>query len=272
MIIIDFKREIFTALAIYLFSITLYAGGVSARHISIGGGYANPGMRDTGLSPLYYSGGHFMANAGYLKLTDSLAINLEISFITGTMTPGSSPEPDRSQLKNLRGGIRFSYHGIARSIIDGRGKLRIGGSLETHYANYRHDKFINSAVTNYFFSTISLSGSLSYPLNINDRGYQIELHASLPLAALSIRPSYSYILPAGFLEHNRGAVMQIINSMELSSFNRFFGLNTGASIGYKLKNNHIIKIYYSWEYLSHRDFNTLESITHRIALLTFINF
>ena len=228
-------------------------------------------MRDKGLSPLYYAGSHGNLNTSYQNRTDSLTWNLEINFLIGNISPAIYPEITSSKIRNIKAEINYSYLRFAKNIINENAKLMLGGMWKTQFANYKHNQFQNSSINNYFLNTLNLSGSLSYPLRKNERQYLLVLQTNLPLIAFIIRPSYAYIKPKGFLEHNRSNVQNIMNSIEVCPFNRFSGLSSYISIEYEIKNNNSLRIGYKWEYWSHQSSNILETATHGIIIQMVFN-
>ncbi len=227
-------------------------------------------MRDNGLSPLYYTGNHGLLNISYQSRTDSRTSNLEIEFLIGDITPSNYPELSLSEIRNNKTAIRYSYQRLAPNVME-HGKLFLGGKWETQFAYYIHNQFENSSMNNFFINTLNLSGSLSYPLKTNEQKYLMIFQADLPIVAFIVRPSYAYIKPKGFLDHSQPDIQKLMNSIEVSSFDRFSGMSTGVSFEYRLKNNHSLRIGYNWEYWNHQNSNPLKSATHGIMLQTMFN-
>lgn len=197
--------------------------------------------------------------------------NLEISFLIGKISPAIFPELTPSQIRNIKTTVNYSYLRFIKSVINEQGKLMLGGTWETQFAYYKHNQFENSSENNFFLSTLNFSGSFSYPANKADQKYLMILQANFPLIAFIIRPSFAYIKPEGFLDHSLSDVHRFFKSIEVSSINRFSGLNSVISLEYKLNNNHSLRIGYKWEYWSHQSYNIIETATHSILIQTMFN-
>jgi hypothetical protein len=150
--------------------------------------------------------------------------------------------------------------------------LPSGGSIGTRFSYYRHNLFVNSAITNYSITTLNLHSLLTYRLPPENRVSFIELAFYMPAAAFIIRPDYAYILPSGFIDHDSGTLKSIVNSVEFASFDQFFGLRSDLSYTYHFKSNNALRIGYNWEFSNHREENQLQSASHGIRLQTLINF
>lgn len=249
-----------------------YAGNEKNRHLVFGGGWTYLGLRDQGLSSLYYDGGHAYINAGYLNRVEDKTNSVNFSFLTGKITPAINPELTASEMKIIGAEINVSQMRSAGTLINGKGFFLIGGSSETVLTNYEHNQFTNSSLTNLFFSTLNLSSSLSYPFIRDEQKYLLEFQMHLPLVAFIIRPSYAYIKPAGFEEHTTGNLQSLINSIEVSTFNVFSRISSQLSLEYPLKNNNALRIEYRWKYFSHHNDNPIKSASHGIIVQTMFNF
>lgn len=251
----------------------IYPTENKTRYISTGGGWAHMGLRDNGISPLYYSGNHPCFYAGFQSRTDTTRNSLKIGLLYGSVTPSIYPQLTSSEMKIIKPVVSYSHMRLAGNFFNGKGKLFLGGVMETQFASYEHNRLTNSARNNYFFSTLNISSSLSLSLFTKEMR-EIKLHAGLfiPVVVFAVRPSYAYIKPAGFLDHETGHLQSLIKSVEISSLNKFIGTDSYFSLGYKTKNNNIISIGYSWEFFDHNTANRLESSTHMLTLKTMFNF
>ena len=260
-------------LTIFLFLFPVFTEGYSGegkhRHLNIGAGWAHMGLRDKGISPLYYSGSHLFFASGFKHRTDSLLNHLEVNFLYGSITPAIYPGLTISQMQSFRAGISFSHMRLAGNLFGNKGKFFLGGIIGSQFTYYEHNQFANSAKNNFSFSTISISSSLSYPLSANERKYNLALQIYMPVIAFIIRPTYSYIQPEGFLDHNTGNLQSLFNSIEVSSLNKFLGLGSELSFKYRLRNNNGLRMGYRWEYSGHNNINQLKTATHGIILQTF---
>lgn len=242
------------------------------RFFNLGGGWAYSGLRDKGISPLYYSGNNAIISVGQSVRSDIMFRNLEINFYVGKLFPGINPDLTLAQMKNMKTGINYSYMKFISNIINERGKLFLGGALETQAAYYEHNQFTNSSFNGYLFSTLNISGSLSYPLINKDRQYLIIFQMQLPVMAAIVRPSYAYIKPQGFMDHSNNNIQRFIKSIEISSVNKFHGISSNISIEYKFNNNdNAFRIGYKWEYIGHQNINMLKSAVHGITVQTMFN-
>jgi len=250
--------------------------GVSAatgnRHIHAGAGWAYLGMRDKGLSPLYYSGSHALFESGYLNRQDSVLNRLDISFMTGAISPEIYPGLTLSVMKNMKGSISYSHMRYAGSLAAENARVFLGGTWKNQSALYRHNQFSNSAKTSYFLSQIYIDGLISLGSDNNGKRWMVEFGLAMPVVTFIIRPDYAYIFPAGFLEHDLNNLQSTIRSIEIAAPNRFFGLVSDLSLRFAMTDNHAMTIKYNWQYFGHQDSNQLNSATHGISLQTSINF
>ncbi len=266
-------KYLFILLFLFLLSSNLYAETDKKRYLNLGGGWAYSGLRDMGLSPLYYDGNHGFLSAGMNTERANRYNSFDIVFVAGNISPAINPELTDSEMLNMIVDIDFSHLRPAGSLFGNNNvKLFLGGSIRSELANYRHNLFVNNALTAYSISTLNLNGRITYSFKRNERNYLLAFHTQLPLAAGIIRPSYAYIIPSGFLNHSNGNFQGVISSMEFSTVNRFFRLNSSISLEYSLKNNNAFRIYYKWEYFNHKNENQLTSATHGIGLQTMFNF
>lgn len=248
------------------------AAGTDYRYLNAGAGWAYMGMRDKGITPLYYSGGHALFESGYYNRKDSVLNRIDISFMTGNMSPVIYPELTLSVMKSLKGNISYSHLRFAGALNRHNGKLFLGGNWKTQYAYYRHNLFTNSSRTSYFLSQINIDGLLSFEFDRNDKMWLLEFGLAMPLVTFIVRPDYAYIFPAGFLDHNSNTLQSAIQSIEIAAPHKFFGLASAVALEYKLRSNHALRIKYTWEYFGHHSSNMLNSATHGIGLQTLFNF
>ncbi len=260
-------------LTIFLFLFPAFAEGYSGEekhlHLNIGAGWAHMGLRDKGISPLYYSGSHLFFASGFKRHTDSRLNHLEANFMYGGITPDTYQSLTTSQMQSFRTGISFSHMRFTGNLFGHKGKFFLGGNIGSQFTYYEHNQFVNSAKNYFSFSTISISSSLSYPLPANERKYNVALQLYMPVVAFIIRPAHSYIKPEGFLDHNTGNLQSFINSIEVASLNKFFGLGSELSFKYRLRNSNALRMGYRWEYSGHDNINQLKTATHGIILQTF---
>lgn len=261
------------ALLIFLFIIPVFTESYSKqktnRYLNIGAGWGHMGLRDQGISPLYYSGNHLFITAGYSKVKDKYVNHLGADLLHGNITPTKYPDPDFSQMNSFRAGVSFSHMRSAGSFASNKVKIFLGGIIDSRFTFYEHNQFINSAKNNFSFSTLSLGKSFIYPFPVNGKQHKIELLIHMPVIALIVRPNHSYISPQGFLDHSTGNFQSVLNSIEVASLNRFFGLGSELSFKYQFRNNNALGIGYRWEYYGHENFNQLKTATHGIVLQTF---
>ena len=246
-----------------------YSGESKHHHFSIGAGWAHLGLRDKGISPLYYSGNHLFITAGFNRGTEKVLNQLEVNLFYGNITPAIYPDQSLLQIQNLKSGISFSHMRFAGNLSGGKGLFFLGGIIGTQFTYYEHNQFANSAKNNFSFSTLNISSSLAYPLSLDEREGNLSLQVYMPVIALIVRPSYSYIRPEGFLDHSTGNFLSLLNSIEVTSLTRFFGLGSELSFKYNLRNNSALRVGYRWEYSGHNNINQLKTATHGIILQTF---
>lgn len=239
--------------------------------IIAGAGWAHIGIRDKGISPLYYNGSHTLITSSINFGGDSISNNVEINFLFGNVTPAIYPEQTSSRMKSLKGGFNYSHMRVVTSFFNGKANLYLGGKLDLQFAWYKHNQMTNSSENSYSLNTLNASTLFSYPLTIKDRDYNIELCLFLPLAAAVLRPSYSYIKPAGFIDHTAGRTKSVINSFEVLTLDKFYGAGSEVSLKFIIRNSPV-KIVYRWEYAGHNDVNRLDSATHGITLQRVFNF
>lgn len=266
----------FMRLIIFLLFLTLAFPDVSAQEktpfrILAGAGWAHYGIRDKGISPLYFNGSHTIITSSLKLGGDSIFNNVEMNFLFGNITPAIYPEQTSSRMKSLKGGLNYSHMRLVTTFSNGKARLYLGGILDLKFAWYNHNQMTNSSENSYFFNTLNVSTTFSYPLIINERDCKIELRLFVPVAAAVLRPSYSYIKPAGFMDHSAGHTMSVINSFEYLTLNKFFGAGSEISLKFILGNNPV-KVVYRWEYAGHNNINRLDSATHFIALQRVFNF
>ncbi len=244
----------------------------TSRHFNLGGGWALSGMRDEGLSPLYYSGSHIYAGTGVRSFSDTRLLVADMDFITGIISPAINPELTDSHMRNANMQINVAYLRPAGKVFNDYLSLFLGGSIGSEFAYYRHNQFINNAITVYSINTVNLDSQVSYSFSGKQREYLIALRAYLPVVSFLIRPDFAYIMPSGFLDHSTGNLKSLINSMEISSLNRYFSLNSNLYFEYALSNSNALRVQYKWQFSNHRDQNRLTSATHGIMLQTMFNF
>jgi hypothetical protein len=256
---------------VFLFPVFVegYSGERKHRQFNIGAGWAHMGLRDRGISPLYYSGNHLFLAAGFNHRTEKISNQLEVNFLYGNLSPAIYPGLNLSQMQSFKAGISFSHMRLAGNLIGNKGFFFLGGIIGSQFAYYEHNQFANSAKKNFSFSTINISSSLSYPFSLNERECNLSLQIYMPVIAFIIRPNHSYIRPEGFLDHNAGNLQSLFNSVEIASLNKFFGLGSELSFRYKLRSNNTLRIGYRWEYTGHNNINKLKTATHGIILQTF---
>jgi hypothetical protein len=242
------------------------------RYLTLGGGWAHSGLRDRGLSPLYYSGDHAYITSGFLKQHGSTINSLEIVFMRGSIAPALYPRFTESVMTNMNGEISFSHLRLAAGMLNNNLNLFIGGKVSAKLGFYEHNLFVNSSRTEYSITTLNLSSRLIYAFVNNRREYLLELQLYIPAAAFIVRPSHAYIKPSGFLDHSTEIFGSLINSLEVSTVNRYFGLGTDISLEYPVTKNNALRLGYRWEYSDHRNRNQLQSAMHGIILQSTFNF
>jgi hypothetical protein len=243
-----------------------------SRHFNLGGGWALSGMRDEGLSPLYYSGNHIYASSGLRSSTDTRMLFADIGFITGIISPAINPELTDSHMRNVNLQLNVAHLRQAGEWFNDYLSLFLGGSIGSEFAYYRHNQFINNSITVYSVNSLNLDTRVSYRFSVNQRGYLIALRAYMPVVSFLIRPDFAYIMPSGFLDHSTGNLKSLINSLEITSLNRFFSLHSNLSFEYTLSNRNALRVQYKWQFSNHRNQNRLTSATHGIMLQTMFNF
>ena len=243
----------------------------SPVRILAGAGWAHVGIRDKGISPLYYNGSHTLITSSLISGGDSMFNNVEINFLFGNITPAIYPKQTSSRMKSLKGGLNYSHMRFVTTFFSGKAMLHLGGILDLQFAWYKHNQMKNSSENSYSFNTLNASTLISYPLRINERNFNIEFRLFLPVAAAVLRPSYSYIKAGGFMDHSAGHTMRVINSFEVLTLNRFFGAGSEVSLKFIIGSSPV-KIGYKWEYAGHYDINRLDSATHGITLQRVFNF
>jgi hypothetical protein len=243
-----------------------------SRQFSISGGWTHLGLRDMGISPLYYSGSHVLAGAGYRSQSQKVMNHLDLTFMAGSLFPAIYPDLASSRMESIKTSASYSRLWFTGKSSNQKLGWHLGGRWNTQFAHYRHNQFVNSEINQYFIGTIGASGMLTYPVSGNERKHLMIFQIHLPLAAAIVRNSYAYIKPAGFLEHENSRLQSILNSIEYASPKNFFNLETDFSFEYSMRNNNRLRIGYRWEYMGHRNYNTLKSATHGIILQTMFNF
>jgi hypothetical protein len=242
-----------------------------SRHFNLGGGWAWSGIRDEGLSPLYYSGNHVYVNSGLHSRTDTRLFFADIGFVTGVITPAINPELTDSHMRNINLQLNIAHLRQAGTLLNDF-SLFLGGSIGSEFAYYRHSQFVNNYITVYSINTVNLDSRISYRFAVNQRECVIAFRTFLPVVSFLIRPDFAYIMPSGFLDHSSGNLKGLANSLEISSLNRFFSLNSNLSFEYILGNSNALRVHYTWQYSNHKNQNRLTSATHGIVLQTMFNF
>lgn len=269
-------RNYFKIIPVFLFLAAHFtdspAEEIKTRDLSFGAGWARLGLRDLGISPLYYSGNQAFFSTGYRHQTNKVINHLEINFYSGHALPAINPGLTDARLKTIRSGMNYSHLRYIPGPVDGKIKWLLGGTLDLQYGNYKHNRYANSAINNYFFSTININSTITRPFIKNDRQWLLEFTIHMPVMASVIRHDYSYINPAGFLNHSYSNLQSTFKSIEFSSLKRFFGLNSELSAECRLRNNNALRISYRWEYLGHDNPNRLKSAVHGLKLQTIFNF
>lgn len=243
----------------------------ATKYIGIGAGWTYGGLRDHGISPLYYSGHHASGEAGYHIYSDSLLAHVEAGYSHGSISPSIYPGPDGSKMKSIKARADFQYLRYTGSVAGGRVKVYAGGMLTSRFGYYEHNNLMNSAKKNYIFSTLNLGAGLSREINIGAGKSMILFTFDLPVISLILRPSFSYIKPEGFLNHNTGNLQSVFSSIELSSLNRFAGAGTSLAIERKLNSGNMIRLGYRWEFFDHKNSNRLKSTLHGLSVKTFFS-
>jgi hypothetical protein len=265
------KKYFSIAIIFFIVSFCDYSfGAEGTRHLLLGGGWTHYGIRDMGISPLYYSGSHFSGNTGFQIQGERSRNMIDISFITGTVEPAINPVFTQSRMKNLKGELNFTHLRNGGSVAGTKAKWFMGGSWNTQFAYYKHNQYTNSAINHFLISSLGVSSMVSYP--IVDNRLLMTVRVNVPLVAAIVRPGYAYIKPRGFMNHENSYLESLINSIELSTLNRFSGFSTGFSTEYAFGNNSILLIGYRWEYIGHNDSNTLKLATHGIFFQKIFNF
>jgi hypothetical protein len=241
------------------------------NHLIFGAGWASLGIRDMGMSPLYYSGSHFYGNAGHLIRRDNYLSALDIRFLYGTIYPGIYPELTSSGMNSLKAGGSYSYLRLTGSFAEGEGKLFTGGTLNSQFGHYKHHRFTNSAINQYFATTLGISGLASYPIELGQKQFLVVFHTHVPLVAATVRQAFAYIKPSGFLDHETGNFQSFFKSIDIHTLNNFFSLETVISIEYRFENDNAWRIGYRWEYFGHYNYNVMKSATHGIFIQTLLN-
>jgi hypothetical protein len=242
------------------------------NQLIIGAGWANLGIRDMGISPLYYSGSHLYGNAGYLRSSDTFLSEFNISVFYGRVHPDIYPDLTNAGMNSLKAGGSYSYMRFAGNFASGEGKLFIGGTLNSQLGHYKHNKFTNSSINQYFVTSLGLNGQVSYPLDRDQNNYLLVFNVHMPFAAAIVRNGFAYIKPSGFLDHETGNFLSFFKSIDFQSLNNFSSLESVLSLEYRLKNENIWRIGYRWEYFGHDNYNVLKSATHGIFIQTLLNF
>ncbi len=243
-------------------------GEPATKYIGIGAGWTYGGLRDYGISPLYYSGHHASGEAGYLIYSDSLMVQIEAGYSHGTISPSIYPGPDGSKMKSIKASADLHYLRYAGSIAGDRIRIYAGGMLTSRFGYYEHNNLMNSARKNYIFSALNLGGGLAREINAGSGRSMIIFTVEVPVVSLIMRPSYSYIRPEGFLNHNTGNLESFFSSIEISSVNRFTGAGTSLAIERKLNSGNKLSLRYRWEYFDHKNPNRLKSALHGLSIKT----
>ncbi len=241
------------------------------NQLIIGAGWSGLGIRDNGVSPLYYSGSHLSGYAGYMKSSHAFLSTLNIRVLYGTIHPDIYPDLTDAGMKNLKAGGSYSYMRFAGIFAGGAGKLFFGGTLDSNLGHYKHNKYTNSAINQYFVTSLGLSGQASYSLDRDKNNFLLAFNLHVPFIAAIVRNGYAYIKPDGFLNHGTGNVQSFFRSIDIESLNNFFSLESELSLDYRLKDDNTWRIGYRWGYFGHKNSNVLKSATHGIYIQTLIN-
>jgi hypothetical protein len=266
------RIKYFSLVAFLLFLPEAGYAGDENRYFYLGGGWAYAGVRDGGLSPLYYDGNHMSVSSGFWKRSDRVMSSLDISFLYGKISPAINPELTVAEMRNYNSEINFSHLRLAGNFLNENIKLFLGGSATASSAYHKHNLFVNSSQTNYSINTININSRLSYFFRSSKRPYLLDFQLYFPVAAFIIRPDHAYIKPAGFMDHTTGTLQSVINSMEILTVDRYFGLNSKVAFEYPLKNNNALRFVYKWEFYEHHNRNQLQSAMHGLFLQTMFNF
>ncbi len=266
------SKHIFYLLTLIAFPLLTEAktDSPAAKFLGTAAGYTYGGLRDYGISPLYYGGHHITGEAGYYLYKDSILFNIEAGFSHGTVRPSIYPGPDGSKMKSIKAGADINYMRYAGSIGE-RAKIFAGGIMVSRFGFYEHNNLMNSAKTNYIYSTINAGGKLTREIDAGSGRYMLLVTVDVPVLAFITRPAYSYIKPEGFLNHNTGNIRSFFSSIEISSINRFTGIGTNVEIERKLSNGNTVRLGYSWEFFDHKNSNRLKSALHGITIKKFFS-
>ncbi len=244
--------------------------GIKSTRIRFEGGLAHLVMRDEGISQLLYSGTNTVLSTGVRSERSTYYNETRLNFQSGIIAPSVSLVNNESHLKLIKGEINYTHMRLVMRPGNSRARLSLGGTLNSEFTWYKHNKMTNSSDNTYFFSTINISGQLQHPVNIKETRLELSLKLIAPVMAFIIRPSYSYIKPEGFLDHTKGTFNSLISSIEVALLNRFPGIGSESLIRYDA-GGYSVGLGYRWEYAGHLNINRLEYAQHRFLLQIGLN-
>jgi hypothetical protein len=266
------RKFILFALVFSQVPATAIPNEVSVRKLDIGTGWSNMGLRDRGISPLYYTGNQALITTRITGDRDSVINRAGISIMHGRISPALENADEPPSMITVNIAVSFSHLRKLSGLMKSAGRISLGGSVKSQFLFYEHNRMSNSSSNNLFVTTFNLKGKISYPVRIFRGSPEISFSAVLPLAAGIVRPSYSYIKPEGYLEHQDSNISKLLNSIEISTINRFAGTGMETAISYATGKGNNIIISYSWDYFEHSQVNRLQSAVHGIIIRYSFNY
>ena len=241
------------------------------RYITGGGGWAWHGLRDMGMSPMYYRGSHIYGITGYEARNENLIQFIYAGLLSGAVSPSIYPELTGSRMKSVIADASYSFLRQAGNFGNERGEWFLGGTFSGQFAFYKHNLFSNSAVNQHFLSTAGINSRISYPVGNSRRELTMVFQIHVPLLAAVLRNSYAYIKPDGFLVHENSNIESFYKSLEVFTVNKFSGVRTDLFVEYRLQNSNAWRLGYQWEYFEHRNVNLLKAARHGLYLHLMLN-
>lgn len=242
-----------------------FAQPVNERYFHILPGYASQEGRDVGMSPLAYSGNHFMGIFGFERRTAKSIHKITVLGMTGRMHASTQPKGVRSIIKANRFQLDYSYRHVVKKWKDETVRLYVGGAWNTLGNTRYHTRYGNNAWNYDISASLGATVALFYHFKLGTKQFLFHTGMELPLVAFNVRPAYGSSIPEGFIGQEGGNVKAFFKSGEVQSFNCFFRLIATHNIEYVLFNGNRLLLGYTWDFYSMQRYHRVQMASHQIT-------